>query len=73
MHIILEDISLTIKHIHTFATPFIAWAMALFDRNVWKKIILLNLCVVPRHYYTKLGPRAFFQMMSLPWECTQVI
>ena len=37
VYIILEDISLTVKHIHTFATPFIAWAMALFDRNVWKK------------------------------------
>ena len=37
VYIILEDISSTVKHIHTFATPFIAWAMALFDRNVWKK------------------------------------
>ena len=40
VYIILEDISLTVKHIHTFATPFIAWAMALFDRNVWKKELL---------------------------------
>lgn len=42
VYIILEDISLTVKHIHTFATPFIAWAMALFDRNVWKKLSYLT-------------------------------